>query len=268
MWGRNVYDGIRKFLQFQLTVNIAAVTIAFIGSVTAAESPLSAVQMLWVNLIMDSFAALALATETPTPSLLDRPPNGLGEPLINNKMWRMIIGQAIFQIAFLLIILYGYDSMSDVFPRTDHPDAKLIQHCIIFNSFVFAQVFNEINCRKLDDDLNVFAGFFTNPLFLTIIILTIVVQALLVEFSGDFANCVPLTGVEWLICLGIGVLSLPIGFLLRFIPVPATRVSKPEEELPLLPETTTMTVIHSKWRIARRILKEIRVIRAFRRHHR
>ncbi|KHJ75704.1 hypothetical protein OESDEN_24680 [Oesophagostomum dentatum] len=72
MWGRNVYDSIAKFLQFQLTVNVVAVTIAFIGACAISDSPLKAVQMLWVNLIMDTLASLALATEMPTEDLLER----------------------------------------------------------------------------------------------------------------------------------------------------------------------------------------------------
>lgn len=81
MWGRNIFDAIRKFIQFQLTVNVVAVTLAFIGTLSGdrAESPITAVQLLWVNLIMDSFAALALATEPPTPELLER------KPYLNNS---------------------------------------------------------------------------------------------------------------------------------------------------------------------------------------
>lgn len=74
MWGRNVYDSISKFIQFQLTVNVVAITLAVVGAFTYNESPLSAVQMLWVNMIMDSLASLALATEQPTKELLDRMP--------------------------------------------------------------------------------------------------------------------------------------------------------------------------------------------------
>jgi Ca2+-transporting ATPase len=94
VWGRNVFDSIRKFLQFQLTVNIVAVSLAFIGSLSSVEgtSPLKPVQLLWVNLIMDTMAALALSTEPPSPDLLQRPPNGLNEPLITSLMWKNIIG--------------------------------------------------------------------------------------------------------------------------------------------------------------------------------
>lgn len=93
MWGRNVYDSIAKFLQFQLTVNVVAVTIAFIGACAINDSPLRAVQMLWVNLIMDTLASLALATEMPTEDLLKRKPYGRTKSLISRtmvKVWRLM----------------------------------------------------------------------------------------------------------------------------------------------------------------------------------
>merc|ERR1712144_196762 len=100
MWGRAVNDAVAKFLQFQLTVNITAVLLTFVSAVSNPdmESVLTAVQLLWVNLIMDTFAALALATDPPTPAILDRKPAGKRAPLITMNMWKMIIGQAIFQL--------------------------------------------------------------------------------------------------------------------------------------------------------------------------
>jgi len=270
MWGRNVYDSIRKFLQFQLTVNIVAVAIAFIGAVSKGESPLSAVQMLWVNMIMDTMAALALATEAPSPSLLDRPPYGRFDTLINNRMWRQIIGQATFQLILFLTILYAYPSLSFLFPRTIDVNATAIQHTIIFNTFVLAQLFNEINSRKLGDELNMFSGFFTNWIFITVMAITVVVQALLVQFAGVWAQTYPLNFHEWIVCIGLGLLSLPIGVALRFIPVPEDKkgVRLLSEEDVLLPETRTLSLFQSKWRIARRVLDQIRVIHAFRRTRR
>ena len=91
-WGRNVYDSIAKFITFQLTVNIVAITVAFFGAAIIQESPLRAVQMLWVNLIMDSFASLALATELPTPELLKRKPYPRKQRLISDVMIRQILG--------------------------------------------------------------------------------------------------------------------------------------------------------------------------------
>jgi calcium-translocating P-type ATPase len=91
-YGRNIFDNVRKFLQFQLTVNVAALIIVFTGSVIFDDPPLTSVQMLWVNLIMDTFAALALATEPPHDSLMDRHPSSKDERIVNSVMWRNIMG--------------------------------------------------------------------------------------------------------------------------------------------------------------------------------
>ena len=107
MWGRNVYDSIAKFLQFQLTVNIVAVICAFVGACIVGESPLRAVQMLWVNLIMDTLASLALATEPPTEDLLKRKPYGRTKALISRTMMKNILGHAVYQIAVIFFILFA-----------------------------------------------------------------------------------------------------------------------------------------------------------------
>merc|ERR1712227_340734 len=98
-WGRNVYDSVAKFLQFQLTVNIVAIIVASIGAVVYQASPLGAIQMLWVNLIMDSLGSLALATEPPTLALLDRAPYGQTASLISYNMRCNMAGQSIYQLA-------------------------------------------------------------------------------------------------------------------------------------------------------------------------
>jgi len=105
-WGRNVYDNIRRFLQFQLTVNVVALITSFIGSSIILYSPLAAIQLLWVNLIMDSLASLALATETPKDDLLKRPPYRKKEYIISQKMVKHILGMSLYQSAVLFIILF------------------------------------------------------------------------------------------------------------------------------------------------------------------
>jgi Ca2+ transporting ATPase len=107
MWGRNVTDSISKFLQFQLTVNIVALICAFVGACIVSESPLRAVQMLWVNLIMDTLASLALATDRPTNDLLKRKPRGRSYPLISRRMAKNILGHAVYQLAVVLFLLFA-----------------------------------------------------------------------------------------------------------------------------------------------------------------
>jgi Ca2+-transporting ATPase len=165
VWGRSVYDNIRKFVQFQLTINIVALAVTLIGAcsvffvsnanLTVAHhntTPLKAVQLLWVNLIMDTMAALALGTELPTDSLLDRTPYEPMASLCSPIMWRNIFGQSALQLGALLWILYSpttffgpgvHASMPAIIDKSDH------HYTLIFNTFVFLQVFNEINSRKV-----------------------------------------------------------------------------------------------------------------------
>ncbi|RIA95340.1 PMCA-type calcium-translocating P-type ATPase [Glomus cerebriforme] len=216
-WGRAVNDSVRKFLQFQLTVNITAVIISFTSAVMSdeSESILTAVQLLWVNLIMDTLAALALATEPPTDDLLDRYPTSKKASLISYRMWKMIIGQSIFQIAINLSLLHLGPA---IFHLSDSKDDVVVLRTLVFNTFVFLQVFNEINCRRIDDDLNVFKNIFHNPIFIIVQIVVILGQILIVEFGGVAFGTVRLSWYQWLVTVLIGFLSLPIGFIIRLIP--------------------------------------------------
>lgn len=209
-WGRCVYNNIQKFIQFQLTVNVAALVINFISAVSAGEVPLTAVQLLWVNLIMDTLGALALATDRPTNELMQRPPVGRTEPLITNVMWRNLLAQALYQIAVLLTLQFKGESIFNV-------DEK-VNDTLIFNTFVLCQVFNEFNARKLEKQ-NVFKGIHKNKLFLGIVGFTIVLQVVMVEFLKKFADTVNLNGLQWAICIAIAAVSWPIGWIVKFIPV-------------------------------------------------
>ena len=116
-WGRNIFDSIRKFLQFQLTVNMVALVMAFSGAAILKESPLNPIQMLWVNLIMDTLASLALATEPPSDDLLRRKPYSRFESLITADMWTNIITQGILQIIILGTILFKGNLVLKYRPR-------------------------------------------------------------------------------------------------------------------------------------------------------
>merc|ERR1719163_1894779 len=120
VWGRCVYDNIRKFLQFQLTVNVVALALNFLAAVTGKEVPLTAVMMLWVNLIMDTLGALALGTEPPTPDLLDRRPYRRDASLVNKVMWRNILVQSLYQLVLCLVLIEIGDEVLDV------PDGNFI----------------------------------------------------------------------------------------------------------------------------------------------
>lgn len=137
-WGRCVNDAVKKFLQFQLTVNVTAVILTLVSAVTSddQQSVLTAVQLLWVNLIMDTLAALALATDPPTPSLLKRRPEPRTAPLITRSMWKMIVGQAVYQIIVILTLMY-----TNILNLNDDKDTLAT---MVFTAFVFCQFFNEI----------------------------------------------------------------------------------------------------------------------------
>ncbi|KAI8888475.1 PMCA-type calcium-translocating P-type ATPase [Backusella circina FSU 941] len=217
LWGRAVNDGVRKFLTFQLTVNIAAVVLSFISAVVSenAESILSAVQLLWVNLIMDTLAALALATEPPTDDLLHRKPISKYAHLINYRMAKMILGQAIFQIIVNLLVIY---LGARIFHLSDSIYDQEVLRTMVFNIFVFLQVFNEINCRRIDGSLNVFKDLFNNWIFIAVQVVVIVGQFLIVSYGGIAFKTVPLTLNQWIITVLIGSLSIPIGTVIRLIP--------------------------------------------------
>ncbi|KAG6471342.1 calcium-transporting ATPase 7, plasma membrane-type-like [Zingiber officinale] len=209
-WGRCVYNNIQKFLQFQLTVNVAALVINFVSAVATGAVPLTTVQLLWVNLIMDTMGALALATDTPTRELMEKPPVGRTAPLITSVMWRNLLAQALFQVAVLLVFQFQGESLLGW--------SEAENNTMIFNTFVLCQVFNEFNARKLEKK-NVFQGIHKNKLFLGIVAVTVVLQVMMVEFLKKFAGTVRLGWGQWGICVGIAAISWPIGWLVKFIPV-------------------------------------------------
>ncbi|KAL1541478.1 Calcium-transporting ATPase 10, plasma membrane-type [Salvia divinorum] len=219
-WGRSVYANIQKFIQFQLTVNVAALIINVVAAVSAGNVPLNAVQLLWVNLIMDTLGALALATEPPTDHLMRRAPVGRREPLITNIMWRNLIIQALYQVTVLLILNFrGRDILNLQNDNKDH--AFRVNNTLIFNAFVFCQVFNEFNARK-PDEVNVFKGVTKNRLFMGIVGLEVVLQLVIIFFLGKFATTVRLSWKLWLVSIAIGSISWPLAAIGKLIPVPET----------------------------------------------
>ena len=218
MWGRSVNDAVAKFLQFQITVNITAVVLAFISAVSSPDmhSVLSAVQLLWVNLIMDTFAALALATDAPTEKILDRKPSPKRAPLITTNMWKMIIGQAIYQLV-VTFVLYFAGSMILGYSKSD----KLLQtelDTIVFNTFVWMQIFNEFNNRRLDNKLNIFEGVHRNAFFIVINIIMVAGQVMIIFVGGAAFQIKRINGTQWAICILCALPCLLWAIVLRCIP--------------------------------------------------
>ncbi|KAI3669759.1 hypothetical protein L6452_41146 [Arctium lappa] len=213
-WGRSVYVNIQKFVQFQLTVNIVALIVNFTSACLTGSAPLTAVQLLWVNMIMDTLGALALATEPPNEELMKRAPVGRKGNFITNVMWRNIFGQAVYQFAVIWLL----QSKGKSFFGLDGDDSDLILNTLIFNSFVFCQLFNEVNSREMEKE-DVLDGILENKVFVSVIAATVIFQVIIIEYLGTFANTTPLTTTQWLFCIFTGFLSMPIAVFLKKIPV-------------------------------------------------
>ncbi|XP_038636916.1 plasma membrane calcium-transporting ATPase 1a isoform X1 [Scyliorhinus canicula] len=283
MWGRNVYDSISKFLQFQLTVNVVAVIVAFTGACITQDSPLKAVQMLWVNLIMDTFASLALATEPPTEALLLRKPYGRNKPLISRTMMKNILGHAVYQLVVVFTLLFAGEKIFDIDNGRNAPlHAPPSEHyTIVFNTFVMMQLFNEVNARKIHGERNVFDGIFNNLIFCSIVLGTFLIQIVIVQFGGKPFSCTELTADKWLWCIFLGMGTLLWGQLIATIPTSHLKFLKeaglgtqkeeiPEDEL----EEDIEEIDHAErelrhgqilwFRGLNRIQTQLRVVNAFR----
>ncbi|KAM6321443.1 plasma membrane calcium-transporting ATPase 1 isoform 8-T8 [Aegotheles albertisi] len=283
MWGRNVYDSISKFLQFQLTVNVVAVIVAFTGACITQDSPLKAVQMLWVNLIMDTLASLALATEPPTEALLLRKPYGRNKPLISRTMMKNILGHAFYQLVVVFTLLFAGERIFDIDSGRNAPlHAPPSEHyTIVFNTFVMMQLFNEINARKIHGERNVFEGIFNNAIFCSIVLGTFIVQIIIVQFGGKPFSCSELSIEQWLWSIFLGMGTLLWGQLISTIPTSRLKFLKeaghgtqkeeiPEEEL----AEDVEEIDHAERELRRgqilwfrglnRIQTQIRVVNAFR----
>ncbi|KAK6464646.1 Ca2+-transporting P-type ATPase [Scheffersomyces coipomensis] len=233
-WGRTVATSIKKFIQFQLTVNITACVLTFVSAVASSnnQSVLTAVQLLWVNLIMDTLAALALATDKPDESLLNRRPAGRTAPLISTSMWKMIMGQALTQliITFTLHfagrqIFYGAGAVLD-----SHANKQL--DAMTFNTFVWLQFWKLFVTRKLDEadevttvrgrmtreNLDFFQHLFRNWYFVVIAAIIGGCQILIMFVGGASFSIVRQTGPQWATAMICGFISIPAGLLIRLIP--------------------------------------------------
>lgn len=213
MWGRCVNDAVRKFLQFQLSVNISAVVVTFVTAVASSEgtSALKAVQLLWINLIMDTLAALALATDPATPDLLDRKPDRRNAPLISTDMWKMIIGQSVYQFTVILVLDFAGMRLLNLTSETE-------LSAIVFNAFVWCQLFNQINSRSLNRKLNIFSNLHMNPWFIGIMAIEIGFQVLIMFVGGVAFSVTKLTARDWGVCIIVGLVSWPLAVIIRLTP--------------------------------------------------
>ncbi|XP_038996882.1 calcium-transporting ATPase 2, plasma membrane-type-like [Hibiscus syriacus] len=177
----------------------------------AGSAPLTSVQLLWVNMIMDTLGVLALATEPPTDELMKRSPVGKNGNFICNTTWKNILGQSFYQFMDIWYLqVKGKATFS-----FDGPDSVLTLNTLIFNSLVFCQVFNEISSRNMEER-NVFKGILDNYVFVAVLGCTAIFLVIIIEFLRTFASTIPLT---YFVSVFIGFLGMPISSALKTIPV-------------------------------------------------
>ena len=225
MWGRSLYQNIQRFILFQMTVNVAACFIVLAGAFMGTESPLTVTQMLWVNLIMDTFAAMALASLPPSASVMKEKPRSREAFIINRPMWRSIIGVGGLFFLVLLGILwifehYSVASMTQIFsfiPQTvDAGNAALTPYelSMFFTIFVFLQFWNMFNARAFETGRSAF-HFKGASGFVMIAFAILLGQIAIVSVGGEFFNVTPLSLEDWLIIIGSTSLVLWVGELFR-----------------------------------------------------
>ncbi|KAJ4223389.1 hypothetical protein NW759_006023 [Fusarium solani] len=215
-WGRAVNDAAKKFLQFQFTINITAGTLTIMSALVGGtdSSVFTVVQLLWINLIMDTFAALALSTDFPTDDLFSRKPEPRTASVLTTTMWKMIMGQSIYQLAVIFTLHYAGGRLFGY--RGDNEEKHL--QTMVFNIYVLMQFFNQFNSRRSDNKLNLFEGVLKNPWFFFVQVVTLAGQIVIIFFGGEAFQTVRLSGAEWGWSMLFGLLTLPVGIAIRLIP--------------------------------------------------
>lgn len=215
VWGRCVNDNIRKFVQLQLSINYVSVALTVVGSVLSrgASSPLTTIQLLWVNLIMDTLAALALATEEPTESCLLRGPTNRSAPLISRRMHANILLNALY---IFVITLATQRQGADWFATKSSVELQTV----VFNVFVLCILAHMVNCRKLYDEANMFEGLLTRSKpCLYVLAFCFLFQVLAVQTFGPFMNVQPLRLGQWIGCAVFAVEVWLVGLVVRLLPI-------------------------------------------------
>ena len=209
MWGRSLYRNIQRFLLFQLTINVAACLIVLLGSLIGTESPLTITQMLWVNLIMDTFAAGALASLPPNERVMNDKPRRSGPDgdfIITRPMAYRIFGVGVIFVAILMGLLLHF-----------HASEGLSAHDLswFFSFFVMLQFWNMFNAKAFMEGTSAFAHLKESKSFLFVAVLILVGQYLIVTFGGQMFNVVPLSWKDWGIIIGSSSFVLWVGEIAR-----------------------------------------------------
>lgn len=207
MWGRSLYQNIQRFILFQLTINVTALVIVFLGSIFGQEMPLTVTQMLWVNLIMDTFAAAALASLPPNKNVMHHKPRKNEDFIITSKMRKSILGVGTIFVLFLLGLLYFFTDAAGEISRQNLSR--------FFSVFVLLQFWNLFNAKAFISGHSAFYQLHKSIGFLITVALILLGQVVIVTFGGDVFRTVPLPASEWLAILGGTSVVLWIGELGR-----------------------------------------------------
>jgi Ca2+-transporting ATPase len=206
-WGRSIYLNIQKFILFQLTINVVALFTALIGPVIGIEFPLTVTQMLWVNLIMDTFAALALASEPSYKEVMNKKPRGINDFIISRTMAIEIFGTGLLFLAVLLAILTRMNADGEV---------TVYELTVFFTIFVMMQFWNMFNARTLGSNKSAFYKIRENRNFITIAVLIVLLQFVIVQWGGGFFRTEPLSLKHWLQIAGCTSVVLWAGEITRY----------------------------------------------------
>jgi magnesium-transporting ATPase (P-type) len=205
LYGRTIFNSIRKFIMFQLTINLAAVLVSFVCPLIGMELPLTITQILWVNLVMDTLAALAFGGEPALKRFMQEKPKKRDEGIISAYMWSSILIGTLFTFSLAMFFLLA-DYPKTVFRPDD--GERVFRLTGFFAFFIFVYVFYAFNVRT--ERINLFDNVFKNKGFLYIIALIVAVQVIMVYFGGVFLRCYGLVLNEWIFVIGLAVLVIPI----------------------------------------------------------
>lgn len=203
LYGRTIFKSIRKFLVYQLTMNLCAVSVSIIGPFIGIDTPVTVMQMLWINIIMDTLAGMAFSGEPPLPEFMKEPPKRREEPVLNRAMTQQIFFDGIFTVALCLFFLCS-GAMKNFF---GYSQSQLPFLTAFFTLFIFSGVFNAFNART--PRINLFANLRKNMAFLFIMVSVILIQILMVYFGGPLFRTVGLSAREMRLTLLISMLILP-----------------------------------------------------------
>ncbi|MDR0661684.1 MAG: calcium-translocating P-type ATPase, PMCA-type [Prevotellaceae bacterium] len=210
MWGRSLYQNIQRFILFQLTINVAALILVFFGSIFGQELPLTVTQMLWVNLIMDTFAAAALASLPPNPNVMENKPRRNNDFIISPVMRKNIL---FVGISFVVLLL----ALSLYYTHTDGIITAEYELSVFFTIFVMLQFWNMFNAKAFNSGKSAFSNLKNSPGFLISASAILIGQLLIVEFGGDVFRTVPITFRDWMLIIGSTSIVLWIGEISRAV---------------------------------------------------